>query len=80
MNKWIKLSNLPNDFWGDAFVAWKDNLTQDIGDFDRIVTIKKTSKVEWYSEILCEWFEFRGEHEYLVMPIEYPKVTEEDFK
>lgn len=80
MTNWIKPSELPDDFWGECFVGWKDKKSQEIGDFDRIVTVKNGERLQWYSEILHDWFEFREQHEYRVLPIVYPVITKEDFQ
>lgn len=45
MNKWIKLSDLPNDFWGDCFMATQHRIVS-IGT----VKILPDGKPVWYSE------------------------------
>lgn len=76
MNKWIKLSDLPNDFWGDVWLAESNDLEVTMST----VRIQDGAYPVWYSQSLTRWFKFRTDLQYLVMLIEYPEVTEEDFK
>lgn len=75
--QWIKVDELPEDFWQECFVSIYDG----ISIFTEINYIKKVGKnVFWYSETEREWFSFRNDIGVRVMVIGYPKVTEEDFK
>jgi len=76
MSKWLKISDLPNDFWGDVFLAESEehNVTF------TTVRIQDGAYPVWYSASMSRWFKFRTDVQYRVMVIEYPKITEEDFK
>ena len=77
MNKWIKPTKLPNDFWAECFVSIYDEL----GIFTELNYVKKVNGVTfWFSSTEQEWFSFRNDIEVRVMVVEYPKITEEDFK
>lgn len=75
VSKWLKLSDLPNDFWGECFVGTKDGVV-DI----KTVKILDGAYPVWYSEHLTRWFEFNSKVSFRIMPIEMPKITKEDFK
>lgn len=79
--KWIKLTELPEDFWGECFVGWKSNYNTFHTDTS-IVMVRKFEDicVKWYCESLKEWFDFRSDLEYRVMIIKFPSVSEVDFK
>lgn len=78
MNKWIKPSELPEGFWSECFVAIHHE-----GEF-----LIETNMVKndgcwsyYFSESEHEWFPFNSdESDIRVMVIEYPKISEEDFK
>lgn len=74
-SKWLKLSDLPADFWGDCFMAGQDVIVS-------IGTVKVVSdgKPVWYSEQSNSWFSFNPRMTIRVMPIEMPTITEEDLK
>ena len=79
MNKWVKLSELPNHFWAECFVSIYDGKQI----FTEINWVKKTTKeVFWHSDSEKEWFEFRSDRavKVLVYPVEYPEVAEDSFK
>lgn len=75
--KWIRPTELPEDFWGECFVAIQDEL----GVLNDINYVKKVgNNVFWYSSTELEWFSFRDDIQVRVMELEYPEITEEDFK
>jgi Fe2+ or Zn2+ uptake regulation protein len=77
MNNWIKPTDLPNDFWSECFVSVYDEL----GIFTELNYVKRVNNVSfWYSSTEQEWFRFRDDIQARVMEVEYPKITEEDFK
>ena len=76
MNKWLKLTELPDEFWGDVWLAESDSLEVTMAT----VRIQDGAYPVWYSQSLTRWFKFRTDLQYIVMSIEYPKVTKEDFK
>lgn len=76
MNEWIKLSSLPNHFWGDVWLVESDSLEVTMAT----VRIQDGAYPVWYSQSLTRWFKFRADLQYIVMPVEYPKVTKENFK
>lgn len=74
---WIKPTDLPDGFWEECFVSIYDGV--DI--FTEINYVKKVeTNTFWFSETEHEWFSFRNDIEVRVMVLEYPKITEEDFK
>lgn len=79
MNKWIKPNDLPKGFWKECFVAWSQHGQTEVMD-----SVKMVRKVElfpqWYLETESEWVSFQGNGEFRVMPVEYPTITEGDFK
>lgn len=79
MKKWTKPDDLPQGFWKECFIAWSQH-----GQTEVRVNVKMVRKVElfpqWYLETESEWVSFQGKGEYRVMPVEYPTITEEDFK
>lgn len=75
MTNWLRLSDLPNDFWGECFIGTKDG-TVDI----KSVKILDGAYPVWYSEHLTRWFEFNSKVTFRIMPIELPKITKGDFK
>lgn len=82
MSKWIKPSELPEGFWGECFVTITDGTGQifvEINDVKMKYTYNK-KVVRWYSLTEKEWMDFRDDVPVLVMPIEYPKISLEDFK
>ncbi len=77
MNKWIKPSELPNDFWAECFVS----VYEELGIFTELNYIKKVNNVAfWYSSTEQEWFRLRDDTQVRVIAVEYPTITEEDFK
>ena len=78
MNKWIKPNELPEGFWAECFVAINDGTGQlfvEINDVKRMYTTPR-----WYSSTEQEWFEFRDDIPVLVVPVEYPKITLDEFQ
>lgn len=75
-SEWQKLSDLPNDFWGDVWLAESESLEVTMAT----VRIQDGAYPVWYSQSLTRWFKFRTDLKHVVMPIEYPKITKEDFK
>lgn len=71
---WTKPSDLAEGFWGVCFVV-------NLADFT--VTMKEVrfyrGKQSWYSETMHGWFDFRQDIPCLVIPIEYPTITKEEF-
>jgi len=79
-NKWTKPNELPDDFWEECFIAAKANEIIHVYH-NEISTVKVANgKVLWYSNYEKEWFEFRKDVEYIVMPVEYPTANKDDFK
>lgn len=77
MNNWLKLSELHKGFWEQCFVSIYDGV--DI--FTEINYVKKVENTPfWYSETEREWFSFRSDIDARVLVIQYPKITQEDFK
>lgn len=75
--KWIKPQELPDDFWGECFVSTYDG----VGILTEINIVKViNNKPFWYSEAEQDWFSFGTGVEFLVMVIDYPEVSLEDFK
>lgn len=79
MTNWIKPNDLPKGFWKECYIAWTQHGQTEVMD-----GVKMVRKVElypqWYLETEREWVSFQGFGEYRVMVVEYPKITEEDFK
>lgn len=74
--KWIRLNQLPNDFWGDVFLVESEEKEITMAT----IRIQDGAYPVWYSQALTRWFKFRTDLDYRVMLIEYPKITEEDFE
>lgn len=80
MNGWIKLDNLPDYFWGECFIGYHTLENPIVHEDVGMVKKGADGVVKWHSRILNDWFEFRNDVEYLVMPLKYPQITKEDFK
>lgn len=91
MSKWLKLSEIPRDFWGECFIGKAKDLAGGYRYMDvekSVVMVRnfteeklhRYSGVMWYCESLKEWFDFRPDLEYRLMIVEFPTITEEDFK
>lgn len=77
MNHWVKPTDLSNDFWAECFVSVYDEL----GIFTELNYVKTVNGVAfWFSSTEQEWFSFRNDIQVRVMEVEYPTITEEDFK
>lgn len=81
--KWIKPSELPDDFWGECFVASRLNFAWMYPE------IKMLKKVDGAVFIYMDYDDDRGwlelgedtrEEKTRVMIIERPTISEEDFK
>lgn len=80
-SKWIKLEDLPEGFWEECFVAYRNKQCGSIGVFHSIVSVKKIKgELQWYGNSMQEWLDLREGFEYLVISIEYPEISQEDFK
>jgi len=82
MSHWIKLEQLPEDFWGECFAGYKNNYNQTLYTCSSIVMIRKFEDgcVKWYCNTLKEWFDFRGDLEHRIMIVKFPTLSDEDFK
>lgn len=78
-DKWIKLNQLPTDFWGECFIGWHAVDRYQV-ETSIIMVRNFSSGVKWYCNSLKDWFEFREDVQYRAIVLEYPKITEEDFK
>ena len=74
---WLKPTELPNDFWGECFVS----IYNDGEIFTEINHVKKDSiGVYWFLDEEKEWLAFNKDESCLcLMPINYPKISVEDF-
>lgn len=77
MNKWLKPSELPNDFWAECFVHFENNLgslpvyismVRNFNHYDQEV-------LEIYSEVQKLW-EPMNDVEYKLMIIDKPEYQE----
>lgn len=83
MNKWIKLEDLPKGFWEECYIGWLNIEDNSMGVFEEIKSVFKddTQGCMWYSEILKQWYPFdRKGFKYIIMGIERPTISLEDFK
>ena len=86
MSKWLKLSEIPKDFWGECFVAWDSCGVLHVDT--SVVMIRNFNDqgmgrylgVMWYCYSLKEWFDFRSDLDHRLMIVEFPNISEEDFK
>jgi len=76
MNKWIKLDDLPDNFWGEVFLASKSRGVES----EIYMVSKRGIQPMFHCEYDRSWNSFRTDVDYLVMPLEYPTVADEDFK
>ena len=81
MSNWIKLEQLPEDFWGECFAGYKNTYDQTFYTCHSIIMVRKFENVsvKWYCNTLKEWFDFRSDLEHRVMIVKFPTLSEEDF-
>lgn len=86
MSKWIKPTDLPEDFWGECFIATYCSLSDKVCVHENSSMVKRTkTSVLFFVDFDDDkgWLEFRKDTEHvktIVMPIIKPTVTKEDFK
>lgn len=73
MRKWIKPSQLPNDFWDEVFVMLKSQYTEMRSEVANIKMVKKEEgNVKVYSEATNSWWKM-DDKSYRIMFIERPE-------
>lgn len=73
MNKWIKPSKLPDDFWGEVFVMVKSQYTDYRTKNAEIHMVKKEDhKVKHYNTATNSWWRI-DDKQYRVMLIQRPE-------
>lgn len=78
--QWIKIEDIPKEFWGECFVGWM-NMETGLPQVDPSIVMVRRFDLEakWYCDSLKEWFEFRSDLQYKVMIIKFPKLGKEEF-
>lgn len=82
MSNWIKPANLPQNFWQECFIAYKASGRIEAHEVQKHTTWVRRQHhySEWFMESTKDWVRFHKDLDFRVMPVEYPTITEEDFK
>ena len=79
MTNWIQLDEIPDKFWGQCFIGYKVNDQTEVQKYTTWVR-RVHLFPEWFEETEQCWTSFNNSINFRVAILEYPYITEEDFK